>query len=114
SVFVDPHDFQQVTLNLFINAIHAMTDGGYLKVRDYRDASKIKIEIMDTGNGIAQENIGKIFDPFFTTKPPGEGTGLGLWLSYEIVKNYNGEISVESGKGKGSKFTLTFPASQTA
>jgi len=114
SVFVDRHDFQQVTLNLFINAIHAMTDGGCLKVRGYRDDSKIKIEIMDTGAGIARENISKIFDPFFTTKPPGEGTGLGLWLSYEIVKNYNGEISVESGMGKGSKFTLTFPANQTA
>lgn len=114
SVFVDRHDFQQVTLNLFINAIHAMTDSGCLKVRGYRDDSKIKIEIMDTGAGIARENLSKIFDPFFTTKPPGEGTGLGLWLSYEIVKNYNGEISVESGMGKGSKFTLTFPANQTA
>lgn len=105
----DPHDFHQVILNLFINAIHAMKDEGCLTVRGYRDDSKIKVEVIDTGEGIAQENLGKIFDPFFTTKPPGEGTGLGLWLSYDIVRNYNGEISVESEVGKGSKFTLSFP-----
>lgn len=108
-IVFDPHDFHQAVLNLFINAIHAMKDEGILKVRGYRENSKVKIEVIDTGSGIAQENLSKIFDPFFTTKPPGEGTGLGLWLSYEIVKNYNGEISVESEVGKGSKFTLAFP-----
>ncbi|MEM3112613.1 MAG: ATP-binding protein, partial [Candidatus Anstonellales archaeon] len=55
------------------------------------------------------EDLNKVFDPFFTTKSPGEGTGLGLWLSYEIMKNYNGEITVESEIGKGSKFSLLFP-----
>ena len=111
-IFIDPHDFQQITLNLFINAIQAMEDGGSLKVRGYREDSKIKVEVSDTGSGIAQENIGKIFDPFFTTKPPGEGTGLGLWLTYEIIRNYNGEISVESEAGKGSTFAMSFPAGQ--
>ncbi|MCL4457583.1 MAG: ATP-binding protein [Nitrospirae bacterium] len=110
SIFIDPHDFHQIILNLFINAIHAMKDGGILKVRGYGKDSKIKIDIMDTGIGIAQEHVGKIFDPFFTTKPPGEGTGLGLWLSYEIIRNYNGEILVESEPGKGSTFALSFPA----
>ncbi|GAB4412547.1 MAG: ATP-binding protein [Thermodesulfovibrionales bacterium] len=113
SIVVDPHDFQQVILNLFINAIHAMQEGGNLEVIGYKEDSKVKLEVIDTGIGIAQENIGKIFDPFFTTKPPGEGTGLGLWLSYEIIKNYNGEIFVESEVGKGSKFTLIFPINQT-
>lgn len=112
SVFIDPHDFQQMTLNLFINAIHAMQDGGKLKVVGYRDDSAIKIEVEDTGGGIAKENIGKIFDPFFTTKPTGEGTGLGLWLTYEIVRNYNGEISVESEVGRGSRFIISLPANQ--
>ncbi|GER94740.1 histidine kinase [hot springs metagenome] len=109
SIVFDPHDFHQVILNLFINAIHAMKDRGTLTVKGYRNNSKIHIEVIDTGEGIPRENLGKIFDPFFTTKPPGEGTGLGLWLSYDIVRNYNGNISVESEVGKGSKFTLTFP-----
>lgn len=113
-IFIDPHDFQQVTLNLFINAIHAMQHGGVLKVSSYRNDSNVNMEVSDTGTGISQENIGRIFDPFFTTKPPGEGTGLGLWLTYEIVKNYKGGISVESGTGNGSKFTLTFPAGSAA
>ncbi len=78
SMVFDPHDFHQVMLNLFINAIHAMKDKGSLTVRGYEVESKIKVEVIDTGEGIAQENLGKIFDPFFTTKPPGEGTGLGL------------------------------------
>lgn len=109
-IIIDPHDFHQVMLNLFINAIQAMKYEGYLIVRGYKEDSKIKVEVVDTGEGIAQENLSKIFDPFFTTKPSGEGTGLGLWLSYSIIKNYNGEITVESKIGKGSKFTLTFPA----
>jgi len=110
NIFIDPHDFQQVMLNLFINAIHAMENGGSLKVKGFREDSTINLKVSDTGSGIAHENIGKIFDPFFTTKPPGEGTGLGLWLTYEIIRNYNGEISVESEAGKGSTFTMSFPA----
>ncbi len=105
----DPHDFQQVILNLFINAAHAMQSGGSLKVKGYREDSRLKIEVIDTGEGISRDNIGKIFDPFFTTKSPGEGTGLGLWLSYEIMRNYNGEVLVESEVGKGSTFALSFP-----
>ncbi|MCL5884868.1 MAG: ATP-binding protein [Deltaproteobacteria bacterium] len=111
-VFIDLHDFQQLLLNLFINAIQSMRNGGMLAVRGYRDDSSVKIEVKDNGYGIAQENMGKIFDPFFTTKPTGEGTGLGLWLSYQIMRNYRGEISVESEVGKGSRFTLSFPLNQ--
>lgn len=110
----DMHDFQQLLLNLFINAIHAMKNGGTLEVKGCKKDSKVTIEVIDNGCGIETENISKIFDPFFTTKPTGEGTGLGLWLTYEIVRNYNGEISVESNIGKGSRFIMHFPAAQMA
>lgn len=109
-IVTDVHDFQQMLLNLFINAVHAMERGGMLSVRGAREDSAVTIEVADTGVGIARENINRIFDPFFTTKPTGEGTGLGLWLTYEIIRNYNGEISVESEVGKGSRFILRFPA----
>lgn len=108
----DVHDFQQMLLNLFINAIHAMKDGGTLAVSGSKDASGVVIEVSDTGCGIEPENVSRIFDPFFSTKPVGEGTGLGLWLTYEIIRNYNGEISVESDVGKGSRFILRFPGAQ--
>ncbi|MBA4373696.1 MAG: hypothetical protein C0402_12655 [Thermodesulfovibrio sp.] len=109
----DVHDFQQLLLNLFINAVHAMPEGGTLEVRGRVDTSGITIEVADSGCGIEAENVGRIFDPFFTTKPTGEGTGLGLWLTYEIVRTYNGEISVESQPGKGSTFVMRFPLEQT-
>lgn len=109
----DMHDFQQILLNLFINAIHAMKDGGILAVGGHKDNGGIIIEVADTGCGIEPENVGKIFDPFFSTKPVGEGTGLGLWLTYEIVRNYNGEIYVESRISKGSRFIMRFQALQT-
>ncbi|MEK6673495.1 MAG: ATP-binding protein [Nitrospirota bacterium] len=112
SIVIDPHDFQQVALNLFINAIHAMQNGGSLKVSGYRTDSKAIIEVMDTGTGISHENLNKIFDPFFTTKPTGEGTGLGLWLTYEIIKNYNGDIYVQSEQGRGAKFIMSFPETE--
>jgi two-component system NtrC family sensor kinase len=109
----DVHDFQQLLLNLFINATHAMTKGGTLEVGGRREDSVIVIEVSDNGCGIEPDAIGRIFDPFFTTKPPGEGTGLGLWLTYEIIRNYNGDISVESEVGKGSKFIIRFPAGRS-
>ncbi|MCL5024511.1 MAG: ATP-binding protein [Nitrospirae bacterium] len=108
----DMHDFQQLLLNLFINAIHAMKDGGLLEVKGYKEDSRLTIEVADNGCGIESENIGRIFDPFFTTKPTGEGTGLGLWLTYEIIRNYNGEIAVESEPGRGSRFIMRFRALQ--
>jgi signal transduction histidine kinase len=95
-------------INLMINAIQSMKQGGTLSVNAFRNNSKVILEVSDTGDGIEEENLDKIFDPFYTTKRPGEGTGLGLWLTYEIVKNYDGEISVHSKKGKGSTFTIKF------
>ncbi|MHB8880575.1 MAG: sensor histidine kinase [Thermodesulfovibrionales bacterium] len=114
SLLFDVHDFQQLLLNLFINAVHAMPEGGTLEVLGHAGASGVSLEVTDTGCGIEAGNIGKIFDPFFTTKPTGEGTGLGLWLTYEIMRNYNGEISVYSEPGKGSRFVLRFPLNQQA
>jgi len=107
SVFIDRHDLHQIMLNLLINAEQAMGEsGGTLTVSAYRDNSRVIIEVSDTGEGIDERDIGKIFDPFFTTKKPKEGTGLGLWLTYEIVKSYNGDISVKSKKGEGTTFTI--------
>jgi len=109
SVFIDPLDFQQSMINLMFNAIQSMKNGGTLVINAYRDGARVVLEMTDEGEGIDEKNIHNIFDPFFTTKSPGEGTGLGLWLTYEIVKSYNGEITVESEKGKGSTFRMALP-----
>jgi signal transduction histidine kinase len=107
-VYIDHYDLQQVLINLMNNAVQSMGNGGTLGVRAYRKGSKVMIEVSDSGAGIGEESINKIFDPFYTTKKPGEGTGLGLWLTYDIVSNYNGEISVKSKKGEGSTFSIKF------
>ena len=113
SVYMDPHDLHQVLMNLLINAIHSMENGGTLSIHARRDDEKVILEISDTGKGIDKKDIPHIFDPFFTTKMPGEGTGLGLWLIYEIVNSYGSEIFVESTKGNGSKFTVEFNREMT-
>jgi signal transduction histidine kinase len=112
SVFIDPHDLQQVLINLMANAIQSMENGGTLDISAHRNHSKVIIEMTDSGEGISREDLGRVFDPFFTTKKPGEGTGLGLWLTYEVVKNYNGEVSVQSEPEKGTKVSLSFPEVQ--
>ncbi|MEJ2429129.1 MAG: ATP-binding protein [Deltaproteobacteria bacterium] len=101
---------QQVFLNLFLNAIHAMPGGGDLTVRakPYSDEF-IRIEVKDTGVGIKAENLEKIFDPFYTTKSVGRGTGLGLSVTYAIVKDHGGYIEVDSEVGKGSTFYAYLP-----
>ncbi|HBO70570.1 MAG TPA: hypothetical protein DD658_10830 [Deltaproteobacteria bacterium] len=109
---VDMHDLQQLLLNLYINAIDAMGPDGVLTVEGSRNDSTVVLEVADTGCGIVPENVHRVFDPFFTTKLPGEGTGLGLWLTYEIVRTYDGEITVESEPGRGSRFTMRFPSRQ--
>ncbi len=96
------------------NAIQSMEKGGTLDLSAHRNRSKVIIEMTDSGEGIRRENISRVFDPFFTTKRPGAGTGLGLWLTYEIAKNNNGEISVQSEPGKGTKVTLSFPEGRSA
>jgi two-component system, NtrC family, sensor kinase len=104
---------QQVFLNLIINAVQAMPGGGDLTVRAVQDRNKrIVVEVQDTGVGISAEHLPHIFDPFFTTKEVGQGTGLGLSVSYGIIKKHGGRISVDSGPGKGSIFTVVIPTTE--
>ena len=100
---------QQVFLNLFLNAKDAMADGGILRIRTDTEAAKLRIWIEDTGIGITSENVKKIYDPFFTTKEDGKGTGLGLSVSYGIIQEHGGSVSVESQPGKGTTFRLELP-----
>jgi signal transduction histidine kinase len=113
SVYIDPHDLHQVITNLMINAVQSMKDGGKLSVHAHRNDANVILEVSDTGEGIEEKELKNIFDPFYSTKQPGEGTGLGLWLTYEIVKNYGGEITVHSEKGKGSTFKVQFKQTTT-
>lgn len=101
---------QQVFMNLFLNAINAMPDGGLLHVRMHRRGSQVLVSVADTGEGISQEDINKVFDPFYTTSPVGRGTGLGLSLCYSIIKHHFGSIEAASSVGEGSTFTVILPA----
>ncbi len=101
---------QQVFLNLFLNARDAMASGGTLNVRSWSSNGLVHIEVTDSGQGIAPENLSRIYDPFFTTKGAKKGTGLGLSITYGIVEEHKGVIEVESTLGKGTCFRLDFPA----
>jgi two-component system NtrC family sensor kinase len=108
----DSQQIEQVVINLVLNAIDAMPLEGKLFISTALDDSTVNIEIEDTGDGIAAENIEKIFEPFYTTKEPGKGTGLGLSVSYHIVKEHGGDISVESQEKRGTKFVIKLPLTQ--
>ncbi len=109
----NPHDLQQVFLNLLLNAIQAMPRGGMLRVSAGAGSDGgLRIDVSDEGSGIAPETLGEIFDPFFTTKEPGEGTGLGLSVSRSIVEKHGGSVSVVSEVGKGTTFTVHLPVAQ--
>jgi two-component system, NtrC family, sensor kinase len=101
---------QQVFLNLFLNARDAMPSGGMLEIRTGAHNGSVEVEIVDTGAGIPREHIHRIFDPFFTTKAVGRGTGLGLSVTYGIIKEHAGKIDVRSTPGKGTSFHVEFPA----
>lgn len=112
-IFGEANQLQQVFLNLWSNARDAMKQGGRIRVRTYsvnHDRVWVAAEVSDSGKGIAPETIGKVFDPFFTTKGTHEGAGLGLAVSYGIVKSHGGTIQAESQPGQGATFTLKFPA----
>jgi len=100
---------QQVFMNLFLNAIHAMPKGGRLSISTESMDGEVRVHIKDTGHGISKMAIEKIFDPFYTTSTVGKGTGLGLSICYSIIKHHLGSIDVESKEGKGSTFTVRFP-----
>jgi len=105
----------QVVMNLVINAAQAMgPERGIITISNGVEGENVWLEVADNGCGIPPETVQKIFDPFFTTKPVGEGTGLGLSLSYGIVKKHRGDISVSSELGKGTTFRVVLPIRQTA
>ncbi len=105
----DAQQIEQVLINLVTNAVQAMPEGGTLDVSLKEHDDNLVITIRDSGVGIPEENIVRIFDPFFTTKPEGEGTGLGLSVSYGIVSRHRGSIEVESEVGIGTTFIVSLP-----
>jgi signal transduction histidine kinase len=110
-MYLDRGGLQQVFLNLFLNAVQAMGNRGKLEVRAglTEDRREVRIDVKDNGPGISPEHLDQIFDPFFTTKKEGEGTGLGLSVSYNIIKKLGGHISVESTPGQGARFSIFLP-----
>jgi len=113
-IFADDAKLQQVWTNIILNALQAMPEGGTLTIttRNLAGNHTLEVSFTDTGVGISRENLGKIFDPFFTTKDTGKGTGLGLSVSYGIIQEHDGTISVESEPGKGTTFTFRIPVKQ--
>ena len=110
SVEIDVQQFEQVLLNLAVNARDAMPDGGRLSIAlRRRDDGCVEIAVTDTGTGMSEEVCARAFDPFFTTKPPGEGTGLGLATVYGIVAQAGGEVRLESEPDGGTRVTLELP-----
>jgi len=109
SIMADPNQLQQVFINIMLNAYQAMPDGGTLYITTRKVGSELQVIFTDTGTGIPPEKIQNIFDPFFTTKEVGEGTGLGLSVSYGIVKAHGGDIGVESQADKGTTFVIKLP-----
>ncbi len=101
----------QVFINLLLNAADALENkkDGKIIISTAQDSGHVLIRVRDNGEGIPEENLSRIFEPFFTTKKKGKGTGLGLWVSYNIIKSYAGEIHVESTPGQGSTFSIRLP-----
>lgn len=117
-IMVVPQDIGRVLLNLITNAFYAVTEKRSHMQRNYlpkvsivtkNQNDSLKIQLVDNGSGISEEISEKIFQPFFTTKPAGEGTGLGLSLSYDIIKSHGGDILVESHENIGTSFTVILP-----
>jgi two-component system NtrC family sensor kinase len=111
-ITTDQNQLQQVFLNIIDNAIDAIGKAGTMSIKTYFQSDprkQVVVDISDTGPGIPQEIRGRIFDPFFTTKKANEGTGLGLSITYSIVEKLGGQISVKSGSGRGTTFTIALP-----
>lgn len=108
-IWAQGENLQQVFINILLNAIDAMPNGGKLKIQLSQIENNAVVKIQDTGTGIKPQHLPHIFDPFFTTKGIGKGTGLGLSISYAVIKEHEGHITVESEVGKGSLFTIYIP-----
>lgn len=104
-----PHRLNQVFLNIFVNAAHAMEANGAIRIKTRLVSGHVEITIADNGCGIPEENLARIFDPFFTTKAVGKGTGLGLHLAYNIIRDHGGTIDVTSRVGEGTTFVIRLP-----
>jgi len=102
----------QIVMNLLINAAHAIVQFGVITLRCGHEGAWVWIEVEDTGRGIDPDILKRVYDPFFTTKPVGQGTGLGLTLSYNILQKHHGRFDVESTPGQGSRFRFWLPVSQ--
>jgi len=113
TIVADPNRIEQAVLNLAVNARDAMPTGGHLTITTATDPTPsrtVSLAVTDTGAGMDAATRARVFEPFFTTKPPGFGTGLGLSTTDDIVRSAGGSIAVQSERGKGTTFTLTFPA----
>jgi len=112
-VIANKGELNQILMNLLVNAGQAVDDGGCIRIESSQltcdNGEYVQVTIEDNGSGIDPEHLDKLFDPFFTTKPVGEGTGMGLAISYGIIKDHDGEIAVESEPGVGTKFTIRLP-----
>lgn len=102
----------QVTMNLLMNAAHAIENTGTIILRTWQDGEYVVFEVEDTGSGIEADTLNRIFEPFFTTKPVGKGTGLGLSLAFNIIEKHHGQISAESKLGEGTTFRVRLPIKQ--
>jgi signal transduction histidine kinase len=107
NILLDSGQIQQVLVNLLINAAESIGEHGAITIRSRKETEWVRVEIEDTGCGIAPDHMTKIFEPFFSTKP--KGTGLGLAVSFGIIKNHQGNIGATSQMGKGSRFTMDLP-----
>ena len=105
---------QQVFLNLILNARDAMGSGGALEVRTWQEGARARIEVADSGTGIAPEHLHRVYDPFFTTKPARQGTGLGLAVTYGIIQEHGGSIEVTNRSGGGAQFRIELPLAKIA
>ena len=108
-IYCNKNQLVQVFINLVVNAAQALSKSGNIKIHAHANEDYIVIDVSDTGCGIPADKIDRVFDPFYTSKPLGEGTGLGLSVSYGIIKDMDGTISVESAQGEGSTFTVLLP-----
>jgi signal transduction histidine kinase len=106
----DPIKLQQVLMNLLLNARDAMPQGGAVSISTIRQNGSAILQVRDNGAGIDAETIDKVYDPFFTTKGIGKGTGLGLSVSYGIIQEHRGSITVDSTPGEGTVFRISLPA----
>jgi signal transduction histidine kinase len=109
-LYLVPDQLSQVFINILLNAVDAIEGKeGRIETSINQDGESVSVTITDNGSGIRPEHLPKVFEPFFTTKKVGEGTGLGLWVSYGIMKSFRGDITVQSEPGKGTSFCVMLP-----